>query len=173
MTLDLAIFTLEANAECIKASLAPVAQEQSRWKPDETQWSMLEVINHLYDEEHLDFRKRLKATLDDPTKPWEPIDPQVWVVERRYNDRELLSSVNNFLAERQISLEWLRSLNQPGSLNQPDLEIRASHLKNRSFKVKDLLASWLAHDLLHIRQLTRLKYQYLAKDYTIDYAGNW
>jgi hypothetical protein len=40
-------------------------------------------------------------------------------------------------------------------------------------EAKNLLASWLAHDLLHIRQITRLKYQYLAKDYAIDYAGNW
>ena len=40
----------------------------------------------------------------------------------------------------------------------------------------DLLASWLAHDLLHVRQLARLHWQYLtaaAKPFQTDYAGPW
>ncbi len=37
------------------------------------------------------------------------------------------------------------------------------------------LYSWLAHDYLHIRQITKIKYDYLgitAPD-NIAYAGNW
>jgi len=40
----------------------------------------------------------------------------------------------------------------------------------------DLLASWLAHDFLHLRQLTGLHWEYvslLAKPYSTDYAGMW
>jgi hypothetical protein len=38
----------------------------------------------------------------------------------------------------------------------------------------DLLASWVAHDLLHVRQIARLRYEYvrkLAAPYGVDYAG--
>ena len=38
----------------------------------------------------------------------------------------------------------------------------------------DLLASWLAHDLIHIRQITRLHYRWLerlAAPYQLGYAG--
>ena len=40
----------------------------------------------------------------------------------------------------------------------------------------DLLASWVAHDFLHLRQLARLQFQYaslLAEPYSTRYAGEW
>ena len=40
----------------------------------------------------------------------------------------------------------------------------------------DLLASWAAHDLLHLRQLNELRYAYLiqvAAPYSVRYAGDW
>jgi len=40
---------------------------------------------------------------------------------------------------------------------------------------KFILANWLAHDYLHIRQITRLKYDYLQDipNENLSYAGNW
>jgi hypothetical protein len=37
------------------------------------------------------------------------------------------------------------------------------------------LSNWLAHDYLHIRQIIRLKYQYLQRQTreSLDYAGAW
>ena len=52
-----------------------------------------------------------------------------------------------------------------------NLELLYHHPSGRTLKNGDFLASWLAHDLLHIRQITRLHYQYLQKDFKIDYAG--
>jgi hypothetical protein len=40
----------------------------------------------------------------------------------------------------------------------------------------DLLVSWLAHDLIHLRQIVRLHYQYLTLQAGHDspgYAGPW
>lgn len=167
--LDLAISNLKANGQSIEASLSSVSKMQARWRPEESQWSILEVINHLYDEEQFDFRARLRSLLEYPDKAWEPIDPQAWVSERKYNERNLAESVQNFLKERQQSLEWLASLNHP-DLETPYIK---PHPDFGIFRAKDLLASWLAHDLLHLRQITRLKYQYFVRDYKISYAGNW
>ena len=44
------------------------------------------------------------------------------------------------------------------------------------WRAGDLLAAWVAHDLLHLRQLVELKYAYLARTmepYALKYAGEW
>ena len=41
--------------------------------------------------------------------------------------------------------------------------------------VKLFLSNWLAHDYLHIKQITRYRYNYLEEKTAINlqYAGNW
>src|SRR5262245_12937351 len=80
---------LEANAGVFRALTDSVSVDQARWKPTPEQWSILEVVNHLADEEVDDFRKRIVLTLRDPESAWPPIDPPRWAIERRYNDRAL------------------------------------------------------------------------------------
>ncbi len=67
---------LRANAAVIAALVAGVTDEQARWKPDPAQWSILEVMGHLADEEVEDFRTRLDLTLHRPEAEWPRIDPQ-------------------------------------------------------------------------------------------------
>ncbi|MCA9915005.1 MAG: DUF664 domain-containing protein, partial [Anaerolineae bacterium] len=83
---------MAANAETIRRMVMGISDEQARWKPDENSWSMLEVINHLYDEERADFRVRLNHILHMPDQEAPTIDPQAWVTERAYNSRELAPS---------------------------------------------------------------------------------
>ena len=106
------ISLLTNNAERIKSMAAGISIEQARWKPEPSSWSILEVINHLYDEERRDFRIRLDIILHHPEQEWPPIDPEGWVIEQKYNERGLESSLENFLEERRVSLEWLDSLGQ-------------------------------------------------------------
>ena len=170
MNLNQAIAQLTHNIPTFESLLQGLSTEQARWKPTPQKWSILEVINHLYDEEHLDFRLRLESVLRDPTQPVPPIDPPAWVVERKYNERELGESLERFKQERQTSLNWLRTLQDPRWEN--------TYHHPAGFKVRagDLMASWLAHDLLHIRQITRLHYDYVAQTwqpYGVGYAGEW
>lgn len=161
---------LSKNVETIHSLARRVADEQARWKPAPEEWSLLEVINHLYDEEREDFRTRLDLLLHHPDRPWPGIDPQGWAVERRYNDRELKKSLNSFIQERQCSISWLEGL------SLPDWEACYEHPTAGKISAGNLLACWLAHDFLHIRQLTELHWKYLsflAKPYTLDYAGPW
>ncbi len=130
---------------------------------------MLEVINHLYDEEREDFRVRLNLILTEPEKSWPPIDPEGWVSQRRYNDRDLEGSLKAFLSERDRSIEWLHSLGDPdwdATCRTPFGVMRAG----------DMFASWVTHDQLHMRQLVELHRQLtakLAQPYHFDYAGSW
>ena len=48
---------LDANAPTFKSLLENISDEQARWKPSPKKWSLLEVINHLYDEEREEYMK--------------------------------------------------------------------------------------------------------------------
>jgi hypothetical protein len=95
------------NATRIEHLVTGVSPEQARWKPAPDSWSILEVINHLVDEEREDFRTRLRLLLFEPGAEWPRIDPVGWVTARAYNGRELEPSLQNYLAERRDSLAWL------------------------------------------------------------------
>ena len=161
---------LSKNTATIQSLVQGVAEEQARWKPTPEEWSILEEINHLYDEESEDFRTRLDLLLHQPGQPWPGIDPPGWVVERSYNTRDLAASLSNFLQERQRSVSWLEGLSSPA------WEARYQHPQAGEISAGDLLASWLAHDFLHIRQLAQLHWEYVslvAKPHSTDYAGTW
>lgn len=155
------------HADCIQILAGGMTAEQARWKPDPDRWSILEVLNHLYDEEREDFRLHLHTILHHPDAAWAPIDPMGWVTSRHYNERDLDISLANFIAERQQSLVWLASLQSPDweqSVPAPWGEIKAG----------DIFASWVVHDEWHMQQLVRLRRDVttqLARPYNVKYAG--
>lgn len=160
---------LDANARRIAALVEGVSQEWATWRPDEASWSILEVINHLYDEERLDFRVRLTIILTDPQEEWPPIDPAGWVTARQYNARQIAPSLQNFLDERRASLTWLKSLENPhwNALCTTALG---------SMTAGDMFSAWVAHDTLHMRQLVELHHAWvvhLAQPFHTAYAGDW
>lgn len=169
MNLDYCIKQLADDAQRVRALVEGVGEEQARWKPDPESWSILEVTCHLLDEERYDFRVRLDITLHKPDEDWPGIDPGGWVTARKYNEQDLAASLQNYLEEREASLSWLRSLESPdweATYQAPWAPIRAG----------DLLASWVAHDLLHMRQLVELHWYYKeeqVKPYSTRYAGDW
>lgn len=194
------VHRLRANADVVRDLLIDVTDKQARWKPQPEKWSLLEVVSHLADEERDDFRRRLDLTLHHPDTPWPPIDPERWAVERRYNERELDAALEEFLSERRKSVRWLEGLLGPDGPDGPDVPGRSGglagaepqaegeglaapgwiaayeHPKLGPVTAGDLLTSWLAHDLIHIRQMTRLHREYLASvlsPHSPDYAGEW
>jgi len=160
---------MDSNAQAIHAMVAGCSDHQARWKPEPTSWSVLEVINHLLDEEREDFRARVDLVLHRDEEAWFRIDPERWVTERGYNQRDLELSLEGFLAAREQSLAWLRGLGEVEWMTgyqAPFGWIRAG----------DILAAWVAHDVLHMRQLVELKWTYLVQavePYGVRYAGVW
>jgi hypothetical protein len=61
LNFDELFIQFQASAKRIEALASQVSDEQARWKPDSESWSLLEVVNHLYDEEMLDFAPGLKS----------------------------------------------------------------------------------------------------------------
>lgn len=167
---------MEAFPMMLSCAVAEMAPEEARWKPPDPRypagaWSVLEIVNHLVDEEVEDFRARLQSTLRDPTAPWPPIDPERWAVERRYNERNLDESVARLVAERSITTAWLRSLG-----DGVDWSVAHPHPRIGPIRAGDLLAAWSAHDALHLRQIAKRLYQLTARDaegFSVLYAGEW
>jgi hypothetical protein len=160
---------LAINRDRVAALARGILEEQARWKPIPTSWSVLEVICHLADEEEFDFPVRLKLILEGSEKPWPAIDPLGWVEEHEYIKADLFETLNRFMNLRNSSLEWLNNLEAPDwakVYQAPFGEMVAG----------DIFAAWTAHDLLHLRQLVELQYAYLVKrasPFKVDYAGEW
>jgi hypothetical protein len=160
---------LAHSAEMIRALLLGITQAEAQVEPGPEAWSILEVMCHLYDIEREDFRPRLDSILHRPAEQWIPIDPGSWIKGRGYNERNLGETLEGFLAERQKSLAWLKSL------STPDWE--AEHVDSfGSMKAGEMFAAWVAHDNLHLRQLVELRRERvvrLAAPYDVGYAGEW
>jgi DinB superfamily len=170
MNFELFLSRFEATPNTVGSLLQSVPLEVACWKPNPEAWSILEVVCHMADEERKDFRPRLKSLMFDnpPGSSITPLNPPAWIVEGKYNTRDLTDSLSDFQIERQQSLGWLRSL-------PTDLQLERT-APDRDITAGQVLYSWLGHDYLHIRQITRLHYDFLALEtqaYDIGYAGDW
>jgi len=169
MDFDFHISQMAENAKRINALAGGVSDEQARWKPSPDSWSILEVINHMIDVEREDFRVLLDLALHRPNDSRPKIAPQAWATERRYNERDLGQSLENYAAAREESLTWLRTLSSPNW--------EAAYKAPWGFiKAGDIFGAWVVHDILHLRQIAKLHYLYTVTcvaPYNTDYAGDW
>ncbi|MEJ5240832.1 MAG: DinB family protein [Anaerolineales bacterium] len=170
MNISYAITELKRSTAVIRSLVEDIDPATMRWKPADTSWSMLEVLCHLRDEERQDFPFRIRHLLSGAQHPWPPIQPAQWVTERRYNEEEPSEALQAFLEERHKNLEWL------GTLDSVSWDIAYAYEPLRGLTAGDLLAAWVVHDLLHIRQINELRY-FIARErlseYKIIYAGDW
>ena len=156
-------------AEILPAVVAGVSAADARWRPPGGEWSILEIVTHLADEEVEDFRCRLELTLRDPGLRWPPIDPEAAAVERKYNEGDLDETVARFVSARRESIQWL------GGLGDAEWSIAHRH-SSGLLRCGDLLAAWVAHDALHLRQIAKRFFQLCVRDagdYGTAYAGSW
>jgi hypothetical protein len=150
----------------LQALAAGLPDADLRWKPAPQHWSILEILCHLADEEERDFRPRLANTL--AARPWEPIDPEGWA--DRYNEQSPAEIVARLATERERSVAWLQSL------QETDWDTPHAHPILGPIRAGDLLASWAAHDALHLRQIARRLHELAQRDglpYGSAYAGSW
>lgn len=160
---------LERFGPVLEALVAGMGEE-ARWKPPSGAWSILEIVCHLGDEEVEDFRPRVFSTLRDPAAAWVPIDPEGAARARRYNEQDLAGATARFVTERRRSVEMLRGL------AEPDWSRAYMHPKLGPQTAGMVMASWAAHDALHLRQIAKRMWELAGRDgapYGTGYAGEW
>jgi hypothetical protein len=126
-------------------------------------FSPLEVLGHLIQGERTDWIPRARRILDHGTAvPFDPFD--------RFAHRRLLAGrpigdlLDEFDALRAGSLATLRTWN----LDDARLALRGRHPDLGEVTLRQLLATWVAHDLGHLAQIGRV----MAKQYT-EAVGPW
>lgn len=160
---------LAKNKNIFRSIFENTEEQEYLWKPLPNKWCLLEILCHLYDEEREDFRARIQHTFEKPAEPVKPIDPVGWVLKRKYIEQDCKIVLRKFLSERDKSIEWLNDL--------PNAKWNSiyHHAQLGEISAAMFLSAWLAHDYLHIRQITRIKYQYLQSltGHDLSYAGKW
>lgn len=120
-------------------------------------------MGHLIHGERTDWIPRLRIVLEHADAvPFEPFDP--FAQERESRGKSLEELLDEFERARDRSLDALRALARDGL----DGTRPGRHPELRAVTLGQLLATWVAHDLGHIRQIARA----MAKQYA-DGVGPW
>jgi hypothetical protein len=129
----------------------------------ENTWSAFDVVGHLIHCERTDWMPRVKMILQfGESQTFAPFDRWGHVQESR--DKSLGQRLDEFGRLRSENLSELRSLN----LRPEDLDRRGRHPAFGPVTLSALLATWAAHDLTHLHQISRV----MAHQYR-EAVGPW
>ncbi len=126
-------------------------------------WSPYTVVGHLIHGEKADWIPRLAIILEHgPNRPFDRFDR-----EAQFRDSEgksLATLLDEVSALRSGNLTRLRELN----LQPSHLQLQGTHPDLGPVTVRQVLATWTAHDLAHILQVSRV----MARRYKEE-VGPW
>ena len=155
-TLENTISLLTRTPAVLDALLRKLPEGLSHRNEGENTWTAFDVVAHLIHAERTDWIPRTKIILQfGDTQPFAPFDRLGHVQESR--GKSLGQLLDEFARVRAESLAELRKLN----LQPKDLDRRGRHPALGAVTLSELLATWAAHDLTHLHQISRiLAYQY-------------
>jgi len=126
-------------------------------------WSPYDVIGHLIHGERVDWMPRLAIILEHgPARPFDRFDREAQF--RESDGRSLAALLDEFSSLRHENLARLRVLN----LQPSQFELQGRHPELGPVTVRQLMATWTAHDLAHILQVSRV----MAKRFKQE-VGPW
>jgi hypothetical protein len=114
-------------------------------------WSAFDVVGHLIHGERTDWMPRAKMILQfGESRTFEPFDRLAQ--SRESQGRSLAQLLDEFARLRSENLDALRTLNP----RKEDLALRGKHPTLGVVTLSQLLATWAAHDLTHLHQVSRI-----------------
>jgi DinB family protein len=126
-------------------------------------WSPFDVVGHLIHGERTDWIPRARIILEHgESRPFDKFDRFAQFDVSR--GRTLASLLDEFASLRARNLEELAAL----QVTDRDLDRGGTHPELGTVTLRQLLATWTAHDLDHIMQISRV----LASQYA-DEVGPW
>jgi hypothetical protein len=126
-------------------------------------WTPYDIVGHLAHGERTDWMPRAKRILEfGETRAFDPFDREAQFRESK--GKSLGQLLDEFAQLRAENLKELRALN----LKPEDLARRGRHPSLGTVTLSQLLATWAAHDLTHLHQLSRV----MAHQYG-DAVGPW
>ena len=157
------ITILQRTPEVMKVLLLGLNEDWTEKNEGPETFSPFDVVGHLIHGEKADWRVRATLILEHGTeKPFEPYDR---FAQFRFSEgRTLEELLKEFASLRSENIRWLESLH----LSHADLDKKGIHPELGEVSLRQLLSTWVVHDLTHIAQVTRV----MAKQYR-DEIGPW
>lgn len=161
--LDDSIKILEKTPDVLKTLLSGLPDSWIRTNEGGDSWSAFDIVGHLAHGEKTDWITRAKTILEHGTeKPFEPFDR--FAQFRDSEGKNLETILDEFRHLRDRNIKTLKDL----KLTDEDFKRVGVHPDLGIVTLEQLLATWVVHDLGHLRQISRI----LAKNYR-DEIGAW
>ena len=162
-TVEKSIEILERTPVVFKTLLSGLSNQWIMNNEGPETFSPYDVIGHLIHGEKTDWVTRAKIILEfGLSKPFTPWDRFAQYEESK--GKTLQQLLDEFEIVRKENMAWFKSLN----LSEADLNKKGLHPKLGEVTLRNLLSTWVVHDLTHIAQVTRV----MAKQYKEE-MGPW
>lgn len=149
--LEATVALLARTPAALDALLRGLPERWTQRGEGEGSWSAQDVVAHLAYAERVNWLPRVRFLLEaGEARPFAPFDQQGHRLERP--EATLDELLDTFARRRAESLEALRAL----ALRPEDLARRGRHPTLGTVTLAQLLATWAAHDLTHLHQLSRV-----------------
>ena len=153
---------LSRTPDSLHALLSGLSPEWTQQNEGPETWSPFDVIGHLIHGEKTDWIPRAKIILGEGDKNFVPFDRfAMFEASKGKNLEQLLTE---FKELRKQNIAELKKLN----ISESDLEKTGIHPVFGAITLRNLLSTWVTHDLNHIYQIVRV----MAKHYKEE-VGPW
>jgi hypothetical protein len=162
-SLEATVILLARTPDVLSALLRGLPETWTLGTEGEGTWSAFDVVAHLIHAERKNWIPRARVILDHAeSRPFPPFDREGNFRESQRKTLEEL--LDEFAEARAESLRALSDMN----LQRADLEKRGRHPSFGTVTLAELLATWAAHDLNHLHQISRV----MASQYR-EAVGPW
>jgi len=162
-SIDNALEILERTPDTLIHLLSNLSDAWIYSNEGEETWSPYDILGHLIHGEKTDWVTRLEIVLNDGgNKTFHPFDRFAQFEDSK--GKTMTQLLDEFKSRRAKNLAHLRSLH----ISKDQYELKAMHPSLGEVTLKQLMSTWVAHDLGHIAQITRV----MAKQYK-DQVGPW
>lgn len=161
--LDHCVEILDRTPRVLRELLAGLPTDWTGQNEGADTWAPYDVIGHLVHGEKTDWIQRAEIILGaSPDKRFVPFDRLAQFRDARGQSLETL--LDEFAERRRANLERLRGWH----LTDADLDRTGIHPEFGPVTLRQLLSTWVVHDLDHVVQISRV----MAKRLKVD-VGPW
>ncbi len=161
--LTLASVILERTPATLRALLSELPAQWANATEGPDTWSPYDILGHLIHGERTDWMQRARIILADGSdRRFAPFDRLAQF--RESQGRPLGELLEEFASLRAANLEVLAQWH----LSDAQLSLAGEHPDFGPVTLRQLLATWVAHDLNHLGQMARV----MARQYR-DAVGPW
>ncbi len=160
---DQAIEILERTPVVLENLLANLSPDWIAANEGDETWNPYDVVGHLIHGENTDWPQRIrKIAIPGEDNRFEPFDR--FAQFRESEGKSMQQLLDEFAVLREKNIAMLQELN----LTETDLDKIGIHPAFGEVSLRQLLSTWVAHDLNHIAQIARV----MAKQYSEE-VGPW